>query len=122
MNMSNEMGSKQECEARMRKARFWASLGHKAMLSFGALVCLMILSLAIVGLLPIFGKSVSSGLFYNFIFILVSLLILSSLVTMISNFLKSLYHGTPGCSCGALGTNCSECGFQQPTRLSSEKE
>ena len=120
--MGTGINSKPEYEVRMRKARFWGGIGQKAILAFGVLICLMILTLVVMKLLPILGKSVASGLLDNFIFVLVILLIISSLIILVCNFLRNLYQrGNPCNVCNALPTNCSECGFQKPTRLESEK-
>ena len=120
--MIKRIPSMQECEGRTRKARFWGRLSHMAMMAFGVLVGLLVLALIIMGALSAFGKSVSAGLFDNIIFALVGLLILTSLAVLISNFLKSLYHGTPGCACGSPDMNCSLCGFQESACSGDQKD
>src|SRR5208337_2544413 len=102
MLMDMGIESKHKYDERVRKAHFWMWLGRKAMMAFSLLFGLIILTVIIVELFSVFGQSVSTGLFDDSIFALISLLILSSLVILACNFLKNLYQ--PGNSCDACNS------------------
>jgi len=118
-----ETESMQECDARMRKARFWIRQGRRAMLVFGALFGVIIVTLILTKVLLIFGISIPTDLFDEIIFAAISLLMVSSLVILACNFLRNLYQkGSPCDACNPLQTHCSECSFQKPVNLEKKKD